>query len=75
MSLSIRAISRAEFIICNGYVDEEAGECCDHDEATSFPLGREGLKPGCYVPGKAGVCSFLRSVILLMLSGLTSYTG
>lgn len=54
MSQSIRAISRATFVDCNGFVDEEAGESCDHDEAAMFPLGREGLKPGCYVPGRGG---------------------
>jgi hypothetical protein len=54
MSLSIRAISRAAFIECDGYVDEKAGAPCDHDEATWFPLGREGLKPGCYVREKGG---------------------
>jgi hypothetical protein len=54
MSLGIRAVSKAKFVECSGYVDEEAGECCDHDVANSFPLGQEGLKTGCYVPGKGG---------------------
>ena len=55
MGLSIRAISRARFVECDGWADEEAGESCDHDaQVGSFPLRREGLKPGCYVPGKGG---------------------
>src|SRR5690606_39105293 len=54
MGLSIRAISKATFVDCNGYVDEAGGELCDHDEALQFPLGREGLKPGCHHPGKGG---------------------
>jgi len=54
MSLSIRAVSKVKFVECNGYVDGEAGECCDHNLIDSFPLGQEGLKTGCYVPGKGG---------------------
>src|SRR5262245_2750298 len=55
MGLSIRAISKAQFVKCDGWVDEEAGESCDHDaQVGSFPLRREGLKPGCYIAGKGG---------------------
>jgi hypothetical protein len=54
MSLSIRAISKARRVDCNGFVDEAAEEGCDHDEVGHFPTLRDGLKPGCYVPGKGG---------------------
>lgn len=54
MSLSIRATSKANLVDCNGYIDEEAGELCDHDEVGPFSKRRDGLKPGCYVPGKGG---------------------
>lgn len=53
MSLSIRAIGKAKHIDCDGYGADET-ECCTHDEALEFPLGREQLKAGCYVPGKGG---------------------
>ena len=54
MSLCIRVVSKAKFVDCSGYVDEEEGECCDHKRIESFPLGQEGLKTGCYVSGKGG---------------------
>jgi hypothetical protein len=54
MSLCIRVASKAKFVYCSGYVDEEEGECCNHKRIESFPLGQEGLKTGCYVPGKGG---------------------
>jgi hypothetical protein len=60
MSLSIRAISKAKIVECNGYVDEEAEVLCDHDEVGSCPNRRDGLKPGCYVPGKGGRSFSLR---------------
>jgi hypothetical protein len=49
MSLSIRAVSKAKFVDCSGYVDEEEGKCCDHHLIDSFPFGQEGLKTGCGV--------------------------
>lgn len=50
MGLSIRAISKATPVKCDG------GENCpdEHEEIGSFPLRREGLKPGCYVAGEGG---------------------
>jgi len=57
MGLSIRAISRAMFVECDGNAvpGDPDGEPCDHDATVrSFPLKREGLKSGCYVTGKGG---------------------
>src|SRR5262249_24380607 len=49
MGLSIRAISKATSVEC----DRE--DCPDeHEETGYFPFGREGLQPGCHVPGKGG---------------------
>lgn len=53
MSLSIRAVSKAVHVDCDGHGADET-ECCTHDEALEFPLGREGLKAGCYVPKRGG---------------------
>ena len=64
MSLCIRVVSKAKFVDCSGYVDEEAGECCDHKRIESFPLGQEGLKTGCYVPGKGGAIVLFRDRLL-----------
>ncbi len=54
MALSIRAVSKAERVDCKGYPDGKPDECCDHYEVASLPLGREGLKVGCYVTGRGG---------------------
>ncbi len=72
MSLSIRAISKAKCVGCKGYVDDKPDGCCGHDEIVSFPLGRERLKVGCYVPGRG---SHSRSITRLMPIGLMSFTG
>ena len=53
--LSIRAISKAKFVECDGNAipGDSDGEPCEHDTTVrSFPLGREGLKVGCYVVSK-----------------------
>ena len=55
--LSIRAISKAKFVKCDGNATpgDSDGDLCDHDaEIGHFPLGKEGLKRGCYIPGKKG---------------------
>jgi hypothetical protein len=60
MGLSIRAISKAVFVECDGNATpgDPEGEACEHEATVhDFPLGQEGLKPGCYVPGKGG-CLF-----------------
>ena len=49
--LSVRSVSKPRLIECPDEDDETPWE---HDEISSFPLGREGLEPGCYVPGKGG---------------------
>jgi hypothetical protein len=52
-------MSKAKLVDCSGYVDEEAGELCDHDEVGSLPKRRDGLTPGCYVADRGGrTCSF-----------------
>jgi hypothetical protein len=50
MALSIRAISKATAVECDG------GEDCpdEHFEIGYFPLEAEGLQPGCHVAGKGG---------------------
>lgn len=56
MGLSIRALSKATHVVCDGNAvpGDSDGDACDHETAQSFPLGREGLKCGCYVHGKGG---------------------
>lgn len=62
MGFSIRAISKAKLIDCDGNAipGDPGSEACEHDCTISeFPLGREKLKSGCYVPRKGGrKCSF-----------------
>ena len=56
MGLSIRALSNATSVVCDGNAaaGDNDGEACEHETVRSFPLGREGLKRGCYTAGKGG---------------------
>ena len=56
MGLTIRGISKAKRITCDGNSEEDPDDCCEHDRATDFPFGRDGLRNGCYVPDLGGSC-------------------
>ena len=53
-------MSKAKFVGPPGFVDEDTSR--DYHEASLFPLGREGLKPGYYLPRKGGK-SFIFEVL------------
>ncbi len=56
MGLTIRGISKAKRITCDGNSNEDPDDWCGHDQARDFPFGPDGLRKGCYIPDRGGRC-------------------